>query len=1014
MTAPYLQLLGEVSIRLEADRLRFKPERRYQLLAYLAYRGDWLSREALAYLFWPDSPQATARRNLRKLLFKTRQLGWLENLEVDERGLRWLVQTDVAAFLNALQQKGWQEALRRYGGPLLASMEGEETTEFALWLALERERLASRWRDAALQRAKELERERRYREAAALLHDLLEQDDFDEAALRAYMASSSRAGEPAQALRAYHDFAQRLEAELGLEPASETRQLLEAIQSGDRAALERLAAPPQPPAALSPPVAEAGLPQPHALPVAPTPLVGRELELAELAGLLRQPEGRLLTLVGPGGVGKSRIALQAAYEAGAHYRDGVVFVSLEDVSAPSLIATKIAEALGSSFRGSEEPLAQVARHLEARRMLVVLDNFEQLTEGAPLLSELLRMCPHLKLLVTSRARLALEEEWLLPVAGLPFPEQEAVELEKARRYDAVQLFVQRARRVRPQFALTAADLPHVLAICRLVEGFPLGLELAAVWVRLMSCADIAQEIQKSADFLAHSSRNLPPRQQSIRATFEHSWQLLTPREQEALRKLSVFRGGFTREAARYVAGAPLAVLASLVDKSLLRVSGTGRYDRHPLLYQYTQEKLAEKPLELADAREKHASFYAEHVNRSHKLVKEGRQQDFVQRLSSEHENLLAMWEWGISQRHEAVISKATKRLMAYLTTRGLRKEALALLARAAEVFTQATHTRLVILNRQGALYLTSGRWKEAQTCLKEARRLTPAHSDLLEKGITLMQLGRIADMVGSYDDAQRLWETCLAIFRKLDNPIAISEITHALGLAAHHKGDSQKAIRLQHESLALKEHLGHTSGTGFGQLFLGDVHLDLEAYTEAKSCYEASLSAFQQLGNDNDAAHALKGLAKVALRTGDAPSAGRYLQECLSIFKRSDNRSGLVEALGSMGDLDLMLGHGRDARRHYLEALALAQQAALTPLILYALGRLVLSSNLPPGRKLTFLRYIMRHRACSAGLKLELEAPAAALASQYPRDELGQLEELAATLTLEAVSEEAVSGCGPA
>lgn len=330
------------------------------------------------------------------------------------------------------------------------------------------------------------------------------------------------------------------------------------------------------------------------LPALFTPLVGREVELAALARLLRNPQCRLLTLIGQVGIGKTRLAIEVASTQGELFPDGVYFVPLVSLPSPEFIVPTIADALGFTLSASIDPKLQLLNHLREKCLLLVLDGLEHLLEGAGLLAELLQQAPALKLLVTSCERLSLQAEWLFVLQGLPVPPFDQVQ--QAEEYGAVKLFVRSAGQAQVGFKLSAEERPWVVRICQLVEGMPLAIELAAVWVRLLSCREIAQEIERTLDFLSASARDLPERHRSMRAAFDHSWHLLSIEEQQALAKLSIFRGCFQREAAAEVAGVSLPLLTALVDKSLLRCNQcheTGRYSLHELIRQYAADKLHE-------------------------------------------------------------------------------------------------------------------------------------------------------------------------------------------------------------------------------------------------------------------------------------------------------------------------------------------------------------------------------------------------------------------------------------
>lgn len=464
--------------------------------------------------------------------------------------------------------------------------------------------------------------------------------------------------------------------------------------------------PTMPPAAvptLEAPLKATSLPR-HNLAGATTPLVGRQGELALLALYLSDPDCRVVTLLGLGGTGKTRLGVQAAREqvrADTLFTDGVYFVALEALSTPALILTSIAEATSLPLQGEREPLGQIVRAIGKHHLLLVLDNFEHLLEGATLLSDLVRGCPNLKLLVTSRARLDLLEEWTLPLQGLPYPDRNPSsepsdsaytgselldseplgsaslaraysesEAAAARGCGAVALFAERAKRVQPSFSLDAGTLPHVVTICRLVRGLPLGLELAAAWVRLMSCAEIAREIEQNLDFLTTSARNVTERHRSLRAVFEHSYVLLTPDEQRVLGKLSVFQGGFSRDAAQQVALAPLATLADLIDRSLVSSAQEARYEWHPLLHQYAREKLAEDPGEQRRVDAAHGAYYLHFLQQQGKGVRGADQREVLGAVERELENIRTAWRWAVKETQTEAIKRTAEPLRIFFDQRG--------------------------------------------------------------------------------------------------------------------------------------------------------------------------------------------------------------------------------------------------------------------------------------------------------------------------------------------------------
>ena len=383
------------------------------------------------------------------------------------------------------------------------------------------------------------------------------------------------------------------------------------------------------------------------LPTPTTSFVGRSEELASISGLLADPNCRLLTIVGSGGIGKTRLALQAAVDQISNFPDGIYFVPLAGIGSPDLIAAAIANALPVSFSGAEDLRDRVIRYLRKKQQLLLVDNFEHLLDGVDLLNDVLQAAPDVKLLVTSRERLNVQEEWTLILGGLTVPAKDATDTLDS--YSAVELFVERARQVQSKFALSA-EAEAVKTICWQVEGMPLGLELAASWLRAMTCEQITAHMESSLDFLTTPLRNVPERHRSLRAMFEQSWQLLSADEQAVLMKLAVFRGGFDFEAAEAVARASLSILAGLADKSLIRLNPSGRYDLHELLRQFATDKLAELEELAAAVNRRHLEFYSNLADEAETHLYGPQKEAWFDRLEVEHDNLRAALTWTLRSK----------------------------------------------------------------------------------------------------------------------------------------------------------------------------------------------------------------------------------------------------------------------------------------------------------------------------------------------------------------------------
>jgi predicted ATPase/DNA-binding SARP family transcriptional activator len=648
-----LRLLGTPQVSREGAPVSgFISAKAQGLLYYLAVTGRPHTREALAGLFWSDMPEVQAAKNLRNVLSNLRALAGThllisrQDVAFDRTSAYWL---DVELFLSTLGDAATRDlgalhrAVELYQGDFLDGFYVGEALAFEEWVLGRRALLKGHVLQALHTLVtRHLEREE-YAAGIDYANSLLAIEPWREETHRHLMILLARSRQRSAALVQYETCRRVLARELNVEPMPETTALYEHLRAA--------AAPP-----------------PHNLPPQPTAFVGRQAELAEVARFLSKPNDQLLTLVGPGGIGKTRLALQAAarcvepeasYE--THFADGVFVVPLavglsgRDEAQPSLIAA-MADALHFSFQGPVHPQAQLLGYLREKRMLLVLDNFEHLVSEARQLGDILRLAPGIKLLVTSRTRLNLQEERLLELTGLEYPAAREVPAAVPGRllegYSAIALFVQQARRARPGFILEPGSEPAVVHICQLAEGVPLAIELAASWLRVLSCAEILAELEQGLDILTSSMQNVPARHRSLRAVFEHSWALLSPPEQVLFRQLAVFRSSFRREAAAQVVGASLPLVAGLADKSLLRRNADGRYEVHELLRQYADEHLRADPQEFEQVHDQHCRYYANLLTAFQPQLQGGgaELQAAMAALSAERENVRAAWNWAVEHR----------------------------------------------------------------------------------------------------------------------------------------------------------------------------------------------------------------------------------------------------------------------------------------------------------------------------------------------------------------------------
>jgi predicted ATPase/DNA-binding XRE family transcriptional regulator len=731
-----------------------------------------------------------------------------------------------------------------------------------------------------------------------------------------------------------------------------------------------------PPVAALPAVAAPRRPRVN-LPTPATALVGRAAELDELDRLLHDPDCRLLTLSGPGGIGKTRLAIETAARQAAQFADGAAFVALASVAASDLIAPAIADALGFSFYGQANPSGQLIDFLQEKALLLLLDNFEHLVEGADFLVELLQRAPQLKLIVTSRERLNLQGEWVIELQGLPLPRnadgwKNGEPLVGFDDSAAVALFLQTARRTYAGFTLAPADRAAVARICRLVEGMPLGIELAAAWVRVLPLDEIADEIARTLDFLAASARDLPARHRSLRAVFEHSWNLLTDAERIVMRRLSVFRGGFSRAAAaavcaelkieneelRIPAQPPLLnsqfsilnLLTSLVDKSLLRRSGAGRYDMHELVRQYAATHLDTGSNEYVATRNQHAAFYMELVQQRENELKRARQKTVLDELVAEIDNLRLAWDWATVHAQLAELSGAVRGFSWFYELRSWFQEGETMLARAVVALggvndlTDRDPARALVIGQlmtfEGWFRFRQGRYVPACELLEQTVALLRPLGDKRALADALASQGMTLNLMGEYRQSRSVLEEGLALGRELHDSWASILCLGTLGMVAYGLGEYQESERLCRQSLAESLPTGSVRAVVFSISALTLTTFAQGRYEEAQALVRASFATSSAISDYWGIGSALLQLGRLAYVQGEYDEAHYLYRESCATFRDIGDRWSMARALAGLAETTVALGDRPAAIQYFRDAWRVASEARVTPVAMEVLAGL--------------------------------------------------------------------------
>jgi predicted ATPase/transcriptional regulator with XRE-family HTH domain len=757
---------------------------------------------------------------------------------------------------------------------------------------------------------------------------------------------------------------------------------------------------------------------PHAL----TSFIGREHEVRAIILQLQTPSCRLLNLTGPGGVGKTRLALEVAQQLYNSFDHGACFISLVGTRTSEFVTAAIADALGFSFSGAIELKAQLFNFLKEKQILLVLDNLEHLLNGIELLDELLEFAPGVKLLTTSREQLNLRAEWAFEVQGLPIPSE--IELDNLGANNAGALFLQRARQVNMNFVPVQEDAPAIARICQLVEGLPLGLELAATWISTLSCRAIAAEIERGLDFLTTKKRDVPPRHSSIRAVFDHSWSLLTDDQCRVMQQLSVFNGGFTREAAQAVAEATLLTLSALVDKSLVQRSETGRYTLHELIRQYTATILQAKAQEKNIVNRKHAEYYLTWLQACERALTSSQQKDTFAELNSDLDNIRTAWEVAVAHQQISLLRGATWPLYYFYELHDFFQEGEAVFKRGAEMAQgwlavserdNAVPERAKLegalgdlLAHQAFFNLRLGHNELAVTQYRSSIDLLRPLDEAFTLTHALLHYGYQCWIIGDFVEASRSLQEGLPLSSSLQHAWLQANYSIARGVVAHELGDYLEAYRLLHEGLIEAQVIGDPHLMSFsGNLFIRTAQA-LGRVTEAEDALREGLHLVTEIGDRWGMGLRLERMAVAAQLAGEYAEAHRLFSESIALYGEIGDQWGLSRVLNLRGYFALSTGDRAFARQVFLQAAQIALGAGVNPNVLDALAGLC-SCCAQMGqrdRALELAILVLRHSASPQDSKDRVENLRSELETQLTPQQVNAAREKVAGKSLQTVVQE--------
>ncbi|WP_420628742.1 AfsR/SARP family transcriptional regulator [Candidatus Leptofilum sp.] len=927
-----LRLFGGFAASVAGEAVtQFRTDKMRALLAYLAMNGGRpFRRELLATLLWPDWSDEDARRNLRQTLHRLRQMldklapdlgkdlftttrqtvqlnGTAVSLDVTHfqhhlQAIETHAHTSLQSCTHCLAQM--QQAAALYQGDLLAGFNVKDAFPFEEWLIMQREQHQQQMLELLDKLALTFTQQGDYGQAQRYANQQVSLAPWRESAHRQLMQLYMLQDQRSKALAQYESCRTLLMQELAVEPSAETTQLWQQIKE-DRFQT-----------AVSPSTIIYGFPAQL------TPFIGRQEIVAQIMTQLADASCRLLTLIGSGGVGKTRLSIQVGQvlaHAPQRFKDGAYFIPLAAVTDEAMLVTMITQSLGIRLTEQMPPKQQLLTYLQDKAILLVCDNFEQILPGAALLGEIVAQAPQVQLLVTSRQPLNLHAEWRQIIGGLDYSQGESSE--------AVRFFQRSARRVAPYFQWRDEDLTAVLELCRLVDGLPLALELAAAWTRLMDCPTILRETQKSLDFLASPLDDFPERHQSIRAVLNQSWQMLPTRLQTILAQLTHFAGSFSLDAALIIVpDLSMLDLATLLDRSLLQWQPNGRYTLHELLRQFTTQQLTNAPRSIA---QQHSHYYLSFLASQEVMLVGEQSPTAVAQIRHEVDNIHLAWHTAVAHRAWDSLQNSLESLATYYSLTGNLPELETLLNQTLKQIPVADAKpdfHGALLEKLAIIYTRQARYPEATAT---AQKLLALGSQQPTQALAMRAqiiLGELHLLKGEYEAAMAAYETAVAYFTDTGNTARQAQLSNLLGHLEYLQGNFDLALAQHQQALVLSRELGNIVQQAKVLLDMGNIYTAQSDANQALDHFQQALDINQKINHRDGTARTLHSMGRIYLQQGKNDDALSCFQEALTLTEKMGLRRAVSLSLNSIGIVYKRQSRYAKATDYYQRALKINRE----------------------------------------------------------------------------------------